>query len=295
MTEFNSMTLMAAGEVIAEMSTQPTLSALTLSWGVEDFCNSGSVASRVNDLVRFAKSRMGQQRHVPTARGFCDLPRAMIEHAITASENVKQNRPDAWSRLLAGLRMDGFEVAEDKVPDPSGKKSIFGDKPVMLTKVTLRRMLPASIPGTDLREVDDEVSSLLKKHGLSRALGHLQQATATFQSGHWSSANAMIRDFYQELLDKIAEKLGCDPKFTDDQKRQYLASPASGPFLYHEYNEWENDRGKPSYVLGLWARLHPHGSHPGLSDEDDCTFRFQIILITARVFLRRLDKKAGQQ
>lgn len=105
----------------------------------------------------------------------------------------------------------------------------------------------------------------------------------------------MIRDFYQELLDKIAEYFGCDPKVSDDAKRQYLADTKSGPFLLHEYNEWENDRGKPAYVLGLWARLHPHGSHPGLSDEEDCAFRFQIILITARIFLRRFDKRVRGQ
>jgi len=61
--------------------------------------------------------------------------------------------------------------------------------------------------------------------------------------------------------------------------------------FYTQYNEWENDRGKPAFVLGLWARLHPQGSHPGLSEEDDCTFRLQVTLITARLFLRRLDQR----
>lgn len=292
MTEFNSMTLMAAGEVIAEMSTQAAFSSLLLSWDVDEFCGSGSVDSKVNDLVRLAKSSMGR-RSVLTINGHCELRRAIIEHAITASKQAKHNRADAWERLVAGLKMDGFEVSEEKFPDSSGRQSIFEDGPAMVSKPILRRMLPQSVPGMDLREAEDEITSLLKKHSLSTALGHLQQATATFQSGHWSSANAMIRDFYQELLDKIAEKLGCDPRVSDDQKRQYLASADSGPFLYHEYNEWENDRGKPAYVLGLWARLHPHGSHPGLSDEDDCAFRFQIILITTRVFLRRFDKRVS--
>ena len=293
MTDFNSMTLMAAGEMIAEMSTKAAFSSLVLSWDVDEFCGSGSVASKANDLVKFAKSDMGGQRSVPTANGRCELPRAMIEHAITAPEQSKRNCPDAWSRLVAGLKMDGFEIGEEKLPDPSGRQSIFEDGPIKIARPTLRRMLPQSVPGLNLRAADDEITTLLKKHGFPTALGHLQQATATFQGGHWSSANAMIRDFYQELLDKIAERFGCDPKVSDDQKRQYLAQEASGPFLYHEYNEWENDRGKPAYVLGLWARLHPHGSHPGLSDEDDCSFRFQIILITARVFLRRFDKRVS--
>ena len=154
-------------------------------------------------------------------------------------------------------------------------------------------MHPEISPELDFREAESEIEVLLGRHGFQIAKGHLSQAVANFSQGNWSSANAMIRDFYQELLDKIAEHFGCDPSFSDDAKRQYLASDQSGPFLYHEYNEWENERGRPSYVLGLWARLHPHGSHPGLSDEEDCAFRFQIILITTRLFLRRFNKRVS--
>ena len=31
------------------------------------------------------------------------------------------------------------------------------------------------------------------------------------------------------------------------------------------------------------------GAHPGLSDEEDCTFRLHLVLLTARFFLRQLD------
>ena len=34
--------------------------------------------------------------------------------------------------------------------------------------------------------------------------------------------------------------------------------------------------------------LHTERSHPGLSDEDHCTFRLHVVLVTARTFLRRL-------
>ena len=290
MIDFNSMTLMAAGEMIAEMSTQAAFSSLILGWGVEEFCGSGSVASKANDLVRFAKSSMGR-RSVPTVNGNCDLSRAMIEYAIAASELDRRSKPDVWLRLVAGLKMDGFELVVEEVPDPMGRTSIFDDTPRLISRTVLRRMLPEDVPETDFREATSEIEALLGRHGFGVAKGHLDQAVQNFSQGNWSSANAMIRDFYQELLDKIAEYFGCDPKVGDDAKRQYLADAKSGPFLFHEYNEWENDRGKPAYVLGLWARLHPHGSHPGLSDEEDCAFRFQIILITARVFLRRFDKR----
>lgn len=41
--------------------------------------------------------------------------------------------------------------------------------------------------------------------------------------------------------------------------------------------------GRPSQML------HTEGAHPGLSDEDHSTFRLHIVLVTARIFLRRLQ------
>ncbi|WP_312524723.1 hypothetical protein [Paracoccus sp. (in: a-proteobacteria)] len=294
MTDFNSMTLMAAGEVIAEMSTQTAFSALTLSWDVEDFCNSGSVASRANDLVRFAKSRMGQQRHVPTARGLCDLPRAMIEHAITASEKVKLDRSDAWSRLVAGLKMDGFEVGEDKLPDPSGRKSIFENGPIMIAMPTLKRMLPQSAPGLDFREADNEVVGILRKHAFKNALGHIEQAMSAFHRGEWAGANAQLRTFTESYLSQLATRLGYIGENKMNERFKFLGE-LNPPFLLSAYNEWHSNESKAQFAKGLWIRMHPEGSHPGLSEEEDATFRLQITLVTARLYLRRFDKRISQK
>jgi len=46
-------------------------------------------------------------------------------------------------------------------------------------------------------------------------------------------------------------------------------------------------------VQGLMNRMHPHGGHAGLSEEEDATFRLQVTLITARLFLRRLDQRVS--
>jgi hypothetical protein len=40
---------------------------------------------------------------------------------------------------------------------------------------------------------------------------------------------------------------------------------------------------------GLANRLHPKGSHPGLSDNEDSTFRLHVVLLTARLLLTRFD------
>ena len=285
MSDFNRMTIVAAAEVISEYKTHNDMDVLEVQWGISGRCDASSKSGRAAKLAQIA---IENSLTVMSENGLVTLARALVATAIQAPPITK--KAAHWNKFVAGLRMDGFEIIEERKTSESDES--WGS-PVTSTVLVLRRMLPQDLPELDFREAESEIEVLLDRHGFLVAKGHLAQAVANFSQGHWSSANAMIRDFYQELLDKIAEHFDCDPSVSDDAKRQYLASDKSGPFLYKEYNEWENDRGKPSYVLGLWARLHPHGSHPGLSDEEDCAFRFQIILITTRLFLRRFDKRVN--
>lgn len=287
MSEFNRMTIVAAAEVISEYKTHNDMDVLEVQWGISGRCDASSKSGRAAKLAQIA---IEKNLTVMSENGLVTLARALVATAIQAPPITK--KAAHWNKFVAGLRFDGFEIIETKVMfDPeeywneSAKEAVF----------ELRRMLPEDAPKLDFREAESEIEVLLDRHGFKTAKGHLVQAFTNFTQGNWSSANAMIRDFYQELLDKIAEHFGCDPSVTDDAKRQYLATDQSGPFLYSEYNEWENARGRPSFVLGLWARLHPHGSHSGLSDEEDCAFRFQIILITTRLFLRRFDRRVSTQ
>ena len=74
------------------------------------------------------------------------------------------------------------------------------------------------------------------------------------------------------------------------RRREFLGK-LDPPFLLQDYNEWFPNPQKPQYVEGLWQRLHSQGSHPGLSEQDDCTFRMQIVLITIRLFMRRFVQR----
>ncbi|RUV82277.1 hypothetical protein EOA46_30925 [Mesorhizobium sp. M1A.F.Ca.IN.022.05.2.1] len=92
------------------------------------------------------------------------------------------------------------------------------------------------------------------------------------------------------LFDDIARQIdpaGAARAQTAENRRALLASDEVG-FLSIKRNEWTPD-GK-NFLKGLMKMLHTEGSHPGLSDEDQCTFRLHIALVTARMFLRRLQQ-----
>ena len=179
---------------------------------------------------------------------------------------------------MAGLRFDGFEIETAEVTGESQASD-------RVDHVTLRRMLPDDIPGLDFREAENEVVALLNQSCFKIAKGHLEQALSAFERGEWSSANGELRNFYENYLNEIAVDLEYMEGGDSKAKRDYLGQ-LDPPFLLSEYNEWNENIQKPQYVQGLMNRMHLHGGHPGLSEEEDATFRLQIFLITARLFLR---------
>ncbi|NBC29454.1 MAG: hypothetical protein GVY29_05615, partial [Spirochaetes bacterium] len=221
-----------------------------------------------------------------TENGRVTLSRAFVEMATQAPEQHRNGT--AWKKLLAGLRFDGFEAVEHEIDDEA---MASWERPRKTKVVTLRRMLPEEAPELDFREAESEIFVLLDHYGLSVAKGHLTYALSAFQRGEWSSANGELRNFYEEYLNTIAVKLGYTGQGDSKAKRDFLGSGVQPPFLIPDYNEWNGNNQKPQYVQGLLSRMHPHGGHPGLSEEEDATFRLQITLITARLFLRRYDKR----
>jgi hypothetical protein len=279
MTEFNNMTIVAATEVIAEFKSHGDMSVLEVQWVIVG--NSSSKAARVASWAQRAIAPDASP--VMTESGFVHLARAIVETAIKAPPGVRDS--DAWKKFVAGLRFDGFEVVETEIPPPA---NAAWQSP--RTIVTLARMLPADIPGLDFREAEDEVTTLLVQNGFTVAKGHLERAVSAFQRGEWSSANGELRNFYESYLNEIAAHLGCDSQQDSKMKRDFLGR-LQPPFLLTEYNEWNENNQKPQYVQGLMSRMHPHGGHPGLSEEEDATFRLQITLVTARLFMRRYSQR----
>ena len=278
MGEFNRMTIVAAAEIISDNYSHSEINVLEVQWGIAG--GGGSKPARVESL---SKAAISDGPTVYTEGGLVSLERALVETALRCWSRSKDS--PTWKKLKAGLRFDGFEVNEPVIEDNGrwGRSAATGE-------ATLVRMLPADIPGLNMREAEAEVVQLLQKHGLAIASGHLHRAMSAFQRGEWSGANGELRNFLESYLNEIAVKLGCDPAFDSRQKRDFLGADAKPPFLLSDYNEWTPGGQKTPFVQALLSRMHPHGGHPGLSEEEDATFRLQISLVTARLFLRRLDR-----
>lgn len=288
MKGFNRLTIVAAVEVVAGFNSHDDMNVFEVQWNIEQYVSTSSKSARI---ASWSKVATGVDPMVMTEAGKMKLSRAIVELAVQAPGSNKGE--PSWRRFLAGLRFDGFEVVSDRVPDPSGRQSIFDDGPREIEVTVLRRMLPDDLPGLDFREAESEVDNLLRKHRLTVAAGHLQMALSAFQRGEWSSANGELRKLYESYLDETANRLGYAGTGDSKARRDFLGSGVTPPFLLEEYNEWHPQ--KAQFVQGLMNRMHPHGGHAGLSEEEDATFRLQVTLITARLFLRRLDQRISAQ
>ena len=282
MSEFNRMTIVAATEVVSSFQSHSDMEVLEIQWGIAGRCSDSSKSARVADLSRIA---CDEEIEVLTEGGQVHLGRALVEIAISAPEHKR--RSAAWKKLVAGLRFDGFEVRTAQV---EVDLEDYYQRGRTEATIELVRMLPSDVPGLDFREAESEVRLLLDRHGFTVAKGHLKQAVSAFRRGEWSSANGELRNFYESYLNEIANGLGYAGSGDSKARRDYLGC-LQPPFLLVDYNEWNPNNQKPQFVQGLMSRMHPHGGHPGLSEEEDATFRLQISLVTARLFLRRLDQR----
>jgi hypothetical protein len=172
----------------------------------------------------------------------------------------------AEATFIRALEMDGFTVSGGM----------------------LRRSLPADL---GLPTAESDLVRLLSKFGLETAKGHLEQAMDAHARANWAGANGQIRTFLDALLDGIAEQIAPETRNlpTGQPRRAKLASLG---FLSVPLNEWGDD-GK-GFINGLVKRLHPEGPHPGLSDEDDSTFRLHMVLLTTTLLMRRFERGPEQ-
>lgn len=276
MSGFNRMTIVAAAEVISFYKSHADIEVLEVQWGINGRYSSNSKSARVAGLSAIA---IDVNPEVMTPNGMMKLSQAIVEVATLAPPAHRAN--ETWDKFLAGLRFDGFDLVEVETQ----KKSAHPWETQQIEKrLRLTRMLPKGIPEADFREAENEINLLLNEFDFTTARGHLAQAISAFQRGEWSSANGELRNFFENHLNEIALALGYEGKDCSKSKRDFLGAKG---FFISDYNEWNSNSNKHQFFQGLMSRMHPHGGHEGLSEEEDATFRLQIILVTARLILRR--------
>ncbi|UVA79986.1 hypothetical protein [Pandoraea commovens] len=264
---FTRPTIIAAVEFLAQILTQAKFDQLVVRLGLDDEIPLGparSVTAKSAALARLVNQRATQI--VGTLDGPVTLAEASVREAVRVT--MPQYESAEQEHLLRGLALDGYVVS-------------WGES-------ARTPLLRAALPGeVDLPAADDEVHQLLKQFRFTVPLGHLDQAIDAHARGDWAAANSQIRTFLEGLLSDIASHIDQQKAATltsSENRRSWLAQI---DFLSSSRNEWTND-GK-NYFNGLFKMLHTDGSHPGLSDEDHCTFRLHLGLITGRTLLRRLN------
>jgi len=151
---------------------------------------------------------------------------------------------------------------------------------------TIKKLLPEEI---EEAKTESELMSALDGLGFIQSKGHLDQAISNHTQGNWAGANSQFRTFIESLLIEIAFKINSVQRTNSaGEAIEFLAEDIEPPFLSKELNEYPKTNTQDSFIYGFWKRLHPDGSHPGLSDEDDSSFRYHMTIVVANYFLRRL-------
>lgn len=259
MTHFSRKTIV---ELVNAMQGQynPPFDRTMLEFGLEDEVQDSSLPRKLNRLAEYLIKNPNQKGPQGEDLVLELIKKELNRRSFTSLNNFEDDLPE----LANSLKRDGFTLSNGNIT----------------------RALPAQIPVSNM---EDELRTLLKKHTFSIPLGHFEQAINNHTNSNWASANSQLRTFTESLFDKFYEGLAGGNHSSSHQRRQELAR-ITPPFLLESINEWSisNNNG---FLEGLWRRLHTQGSHPGLSDEEDCTFRLHLVILVSHHLIKRFDSR----
>jgi hypothetical protein len=263
---FSRRTVLAAIDVLAKL-TQAQMTRFLLDLGPEfprwvgD--ESKGLAKRLNRLIEIYDQQ--PDRSLDQGEAIAD---ALVDKAVSLFVSEPSypwqdppEPPESERTLRYRLALDGYVITDRQ----------------------LRAALPQDV---GLPGLQDELRSSLKRHKFETALGHLDQAVDGHARGNWASSNSQLRSFFEGILDEMAAHLAPETKNQSGESRRTKLAQLG--LLQTDLNEWSAD-GK-NFVNGLMKRLHPQGSHPGLSDQRDSTFRLHLVLLTAHFLMTRFNE-----
>ena len=263
---FSRATITDVMYLLRDMNTHSTLDAYAFRYGLDEIAVGANKDERVLSIGKYLLNH-------PEAPGILsdNLLFEIVEDIISKTVmndyyfDSESNEFKNYHQLRRLLLKDGFVIENN----------------------SLIRVFDTDI---DFSGNSSLIEKLLDKYMLSVSKGHYNQANNAFNRGDWAACNAQLRSYVEELLNRIAEKV-TGISFASSQDAKIALSQANPPLFYRQLNEWlDNGQG---YYETFWKRLHPEGSHPGLSDEEDSIFRLNLVQISTLEILKRYDRNYG--
>jgi hypothetical protein len=123
-----------------------------------------------------------------------------------------------------------------------------------------------------------------------------------FEEIHSDLAHSLEKDGYEFTSSGIRKKLPREFPVVEQENQlislldKFGFSTAKGHYeqaiAAHSRGEWASANAQlRTFVESFWKRLHPEGSHPGLSEQSDSTFRLHLVILVIHHFLTRLELK----
>ncbi len=265
-----------ACNILEGIPTNAELESLLLEYGLSEAVpGRGSISKTMLELKKFAATHPDHVVH--TGYGERTLSVVVVEEAIRRFGRRSGQNVEMWDRLERYLNLDGYALLKEAGDDWDGDYQ-------EITGIGLAMPEFAGLP-----ESSSEVDTLLAGYELSVAGVHLDSAKKNIAQGNWEAANSQCRAFLEALTDGIADRLYPAESATRRgglQKRQLLAEKG---FLSREKHEFSDGNGH-AFLPGLAKLLHSDGAHPGISSQHDALFRLQIVVVTARWLLKRIEQ-----
>jgi len=144
-------------------------------------------------------------------------------------------------------------------------------------------LIPIISPTAEPKKEEGLVETLLEKYGFNVAKKHLEQAYDNYLDGHWEASNGCLRSFLQDVFDQIALML-----WPEDAAKKGAGGDRRK--LLQEKGFIKKDT-EADLVRSFFKFAHGEGSHPGLSDENDCRLRRYMAVALASYYLNKLGVK----
>lgn len=241
-----------------QLQTHANVNKFALEFGLEDIIHGSYINEKKVSIMEY----LIKNPRVKAPDGIL-LAQAIIDHLVLTHCQI-DDPANLFPELVNSLDHDGYKL------DRNG----------------LRTKLPSQLP---LVEEENELIYILNKYGFSVAKGHYEQALAAHTRGDWAASNSQLRSFVEEFFNQVAKSIVPGSSSSSHQGQQFLAQAG---FFRSDLNEWL-DGGK-GFVQGFWKRLHPQGSHPGLSEKEDSTFRLHVVIIVIHYFAKRFESQLNE-